>query len=409
MSRNETEITGALEESEIRAQTNSLIDKAKALAPMLLEASDEATKLRRLPDASWKALLDAGIPRGLQPLRWGGGEANPADFFEAISEVARADGSHGWVTGIIGVHPWQLALFPLETQQEVWGTDGSVMHSSSYAPTGKVRKANGGYRLGGRWSFSSGCDHCQWVNLGGIAGGIEVEGVQVPDTRSFMVPRRDYRIDDNWRVAGLSGTGSKDIVIDDAFVPEHRSQSHWDYAMGLELPGWKVNTAPLYRLPFAIVFNYALTASVLGASRGFLEEWIKQNQTRKGGLGGVISEDPHCQSLLSEANYAIEGGFLIMRHDFEELMSAARAHQPVSLRRRAAMRYNACRSAQLAARAVDRLFEVSSGKAIFLEHPLQRRYQDIKAMLGHAYLGVDAPARMHGAFAFGHPVMNPFL
>jgi len=98
-----------------------------------------------------------------------------------------------------------------------------------------------------------------------------------------------------------------------------------------------------------------------------------------------------------------------MRHDFDELMRAVVEHRPVSFRERAGMRYNACRSAQLAARAVDRLFEASSGKAIFFDHPLQRRYQDIKAMLGHSYLNVDAPARMHGALAFGQRIMNPFL
>jgi len=408
MDRNET-AGGASRTAGNGSTSKSIIEKAIALAPLIRDASDEATRLRRLPDASWKALLEAGIPRGLQPSRWGGGECNPADFFEAVAEVARADGSHGWVTGIIGVHPWQLALFPLETQQEVWGADGSVMHSSSYAPTGKAQKVTGGYRLSGRWSFSTGCDHCQWVNLGGIAGAVEIEGAQVPDSRSFMLPRRDYKIDDNWHVAGLSGTGSKDIVVDDAFVPEHHSQSHWDYAMGRDLPGWIANPSPLYRLPFAIVFNNALTASVLGASRGFLDLWIDASRTRKAGLGGLIAEDPDCQSLLSQCTYAIEGGFLAMRHDFEELMEAARADRPVSFQRRAAMRYNACRSAQLAARAIDRLFEASSGKAIFFDHPLQRRYQDIKAMLGHSYLNVAVPARMHGALAFGQRVMNPFL
>ena len=388
----------------------SLIETARELAPQLREASDEAKRLRRLPDATWKALLDGGILRGLQPLRWGGGETpNPADFFDAVAEVSRADGSHGWVSGIIGVHPWQLALFPKETQQEVWGEDSSVMHSSSYAPTGKARKVSGGYRLSGRWSFSTGCDHCQWVNLGGIAGGVEIDGVEVPDTRSFMVPRRDYRIDDNWQVAGLCGTGSKDIVIEDALVPEHRSQSHWDYAMNRDLPGWEVNPAPLYRLPFALVFNYALVAAVLGAARGFLDLWIDISRTRKGGLGGTIGEDPYCQSLLSESTYAIDNGFIRMRHDFDELVEAASAHRPVSIPRRSMMRYSACRSAQLAAHAVDRLFEASSGKAIFLDHPLQRRYQDLKAMMGHAYLGVDAPARMSGALAFGQRVMNPFV
>ena len=388
---------------------SSLIEKAISLAPELRERSDEASRLRRLPDATWKALLDSGLLRGLQPSRWGGAEAHPADYFAAVSEVARADGSAGWVNGVIGVHPWQLALFPRELQQEVWSEDPATMHSSSYAPTGKAEKVSGGYRLSGRWSFSTGCDHCRWVNLGAIAGGREIDGAQAPDLRSFMLPRSDYRIDDNWHVAGLSGTGSKDIVVDNAFVPEYRSQSHWDYTLGRELPGWALNPAPLYRLPFAVVFNYALTASVLGAARGFLDEWTVITRTRKGGLGGVMSEDPYIQKLLSEAGYAIETGFLVMRRDLEELMDAARARTNLPLVRRAAIRYDACRSAQLAARAVDDLFESSSGKAIFLDHPLQRRYQDIKAMLGHAYLNADQPARLHGALALGQRVATAML
>src|SRR5271163_4357549 len=304
MDRNET-AGDASRKVESDSMGKSIIEKAIALAPLIRASADEATQLRRLPDATWNSLLAAGIQRGLQPERWGGGECNPADFYEAVSEVARADGSHGWVTGIIGVHPWQLALFPLETQQEVWEDDGAVMHSSSYAPTGKARKVSGGYRLSGRWSFSTGCDHCQWVNLGGIAGGIEIEGAEVPDSRSFMLPRRDYKIDDNWRVAGLSGTGSKDIVVDDAFVPEHRSQSHWDYVFGRQLPGWEFNPGPLYRLPFGPVFFRALTAVVVGAAQGFLDVWLEVSRTRFS-FGSKVNEDPVMQKLAADASYILK-------------------------------------------------------------------------------------------------------
>lgn len=389
--------------------TAPLIEAAIGLAPELRERSGEGARLRRMPDATWNAILNAGLLRGLQPSRWGGGETDPADYFAAISEVARADGAAGWVTGIVGVHPWQLALFPAETQDEVWGENPAVMHSSSYAPTGKTEKVKGGYRLSGRWSFSTGCDHCQWVNLGAISGGVEVEGAQVPDFRSFMLPRRDYTIDDNWHVAGLCGTGSKDIVVDGVFVPEHRTQSHWDYVLGKELPGWDLNRAPLYRLPFAAVFNYALAASVLGAARGFLDLWTSISRTRKGGLGDQVAQDPYIQKLLSEVRYVIEAGFLMMRHDLDGLMEAARAGKPIAFEQRAAARYNACRSAQLAARGVDRLFESSSGRAIFLDHPLQRRYQDLKAMLGHTYLNVDAPAKLLGSLALGQKIMTAMI
>ena len=120
---------------------------------------------------------------------------------------------------MIGVHPWQLALFPDQAQQEMWGEDPTTLHSSSYNPTGKAEKVAGGYRLSGRWSFSSGCDHCRGVNLGAIAGAREIGGATLPDFRSFLLLPGQYRIEDNWHVAGLKGTGSKDIVVDDAFVP----------------------------------------------------------------------------------------------------------------------------------------------------------------------------------------------
>ena len=127
------------------------------------------------------------------------------------------------------MHPWQIALYSREAQEEVWGNDPTAMNSSSYAPTGRAERVPCGFRLNGRWSFSSGCDHCTWVNLGAISGTVETDGQELPDFRSFLLPRKDYQIDDNWRVAGLAGTGSKDIIVDGAFVPEHRSQSHWDY------------------------------------------------------------------------------------------------------------------------------------------------------------------------------------
>jgi 3-hydroxy-9,10-secoandrosta-1,3,5(10)-triene-9,17-dione monooxygenase len=389
--------------------TMSLAEKARRLAPTLRARAEETAQLRRLPDNTWQDLVDTGLVRGLQPARWGGVEANLRDFYEGVVEVARADGSTGWVLGIAGVHPWQTALFPARTQEEMWGKDPTVINSSSYAPTGKAVRAPDGYRLSGRWSFSTGCDHCSWVNLGAIVETVTIEGKEVPDFHSFLLPRTDYRIDDNWHVVGLAGTGSKDIVVEDAFVPEHRSQSHWDYVFDRPLPGWEVNKAPLYRLPFGPVFNTTLTAAVIGAAAGFLDMWIEISRTRKTGLGVSLAQDPFAQKLLAEARYAIDGAMLRLYTDAEAMMASVRAGEPIPLKRRAELRYHACRSAQLCARMVDELFEASSGRAIFLDHPLQRRYQDVKAMLGHTYLNPDQPARLYGAMELGLPILDAFL
>lgn len=125
----------------------TLIERAKALAPVLRGRASETNRLRRMPDTTWKDLLGSGIIRGLQPARWGGGEVHPREFYSAVIEVAHAEGCAGWVAGIVGVHPWQTALYAEQTQQEVWGEDATVMNSSSYAPTGKAERVAGGYRF----------------------------------------------------------------------------------------------------------------------------------------------------------------------------------------------------------------------------------------------------------------------
>ncbi|MGH7906985.1 MAG: acyl-CoA dehydrogenase family protein [Candidatus Binataceae bacterium] len=391
------------------AARQNLVEAAKRIGPSLRARSDEINQLRRLPDGVWRDLVETGLLRALQPSRWGGVEAGLDEFYAAVAEVARAEGSTGWALGIVGVHPWQTALYPRQLQEEIWGDDPTIFNSSSYAPTGKAEKAPGGWRLDGRWSFSTGCDHCQWVNLGAIPGMTTVEGLEVPDFRSFILPRKDYRIDDNWFVSGLAGSGSKDIVVDNAFVPEYRSQSHWDYTRGVPLPGWEINPSPLYKLPWAVVFNLALAAATLGAAQGFLEEWINASRTRIGGLGLKVSEDPYTYKLLAEASYTIDSGLLTLIRDAGAMMETVRAGEAIPYKRRAAIRYNACRAAQLAARAVDDLYESSSGRIIFFGHPLHRRYQDVKAMLGHAYLNVDNPARMYGAMELGNRVVEFFL
>src|SRR5215472_15635647 len=192
------------------------------LLPMLRQRAQETEDNRDVPADSVKALTETGFFRLLQPASYGGLEADPIAFYTAVRLIASACGSTGWVASVLGVHPWQLALFPERAQEEVWGADPGTRMSSSYAPTGRAHTADGGYRLDGRWSFSSGCDHANWVLLGGIV--LDEDGKPV-DFRTFLLPAADYTIDDVWDTVGLRGTGSNDIVVDDVFVPEHRSLS----------------------------------------------------------------------------------------------------------------------------------------------------------------------------------------
>ncbi len=379
-----------------------LLEAGRRLGPELAGSAAEDDALRRLSDRTWKGLLEGGILRSLQPARFGGLEVTLLEFVDAVMEISRHSPSAGWVAGVIGVHPWQLALFDERAQQEMWGDDPTAMHSSSYNPTGKAEKVAGGYKVHGRWSFSSGCDHCAAVNLGAIAGTIEIGGNAVPDFRSFLLHRDQYRIDDNWNVAGLRGTGSKDIVVEDAFVPDYRTQSHLAYGTGQPLPGQKLNDGPLYRLPWSVVFNTALAASVLGSARGFIELWTEQAGSRVLSLGGGrVAEDALMQKRLAEATWDLDVAVTRVRADAEELWQMAEAREPASMQLRARKRWNLNRGCEVVGRAITELFHAASGRSIFLDQPLQRRFQDVHAGLGHAFLGPDPLARAVGGELLG--------
>jgi 3-hydroxy-9,10-secoandrosta-1,3,5(10)-triene-9,17-dione monooxygenase len=379
----------------------SLVEEAKRLAPLLAANAAEDDQLRRLSDSTWKLLLDGGFLRSLQPARFGGGEVSLVEFVDATIEISRASPSAGWVAGVIGVHPWQLGLFNEKAQQEMWRDDPAAMHSSSYNPTGKAEKVAGGYKLSGRWSFSTGCDHCRGVMLGAICGTREIAGNRVRDFRSFLLMRDQYRIEDNWHVAGLRGTGSKDIVVEETFVPEYRTQSHLDYAMNASLPGQELNQGPLFRLPWSVVFNMAVAASALGSARGFVDAWIRETRDRKLNSGGRAADDSLIQQRLAEAIWYLDASVTRVRADAIEVWQMAEAHEAASMQQRAQVRWNMNRGCDLAGQAVTDLFRAASGRSIFLDHPLQRRFQDVQAALAHAYLLPDPLARAVGGRILG--------
>jgi len=254
----------------------TVVAGVRDLLPVLRERAQETEDARVVPADSVKTLEETGFFRLLQPARFGGLEAEPVTFLSAVRLIASACGSTGWVASVLGVHAWQLALFPPPAQQEVWGDDPAARMSSSYAPTGRAEAVAGGHRLTGRWSFSSGCDHAGWVLLGAIV--TDAEG-KPADFRTFLLPAADYEIDDVWDTVGLRGTGSNDIVVDGAFVPEHRSLSFTDVSR-CACPGHEINKAPLYRLPYGSLFSYAITMPIIGMATGAYDAHVAYQRDR---------------------------------------------------------------------------------------------------------------------------------
>jgi 3-hydroxy-9,10-secoandrosta-1,3,5(10)-triene-9,17-dione monooxygenase len=383
------------------------VARARELAPGLAKRGAEADSLRRLPDATIREFREAGFFRMLQPSRWGGHEVEPRTFFDTQITVATACPSSAWVLGVVGVHAWQLALFDQRAQEDVWGSDSDVLISSSYAPTGKVQRVDGGYRISGRWSFSSGCDHCQWVFLGGF---VPPEGdSKAPDMRTFLVPRSDYVIDDNWHVAGLKATGSKDIVIESAFVPEHRTHRLID-GYKRTSPGNAINPSPLYRLPFGQIFVRSVSTSAIGAAQGALDAYRDVTSKRIAASdASKVADDPTAQVVCAEASATIDEVKLVLYRNFEEMMGLVRAGSDIAIDRRVRFRYDSANAVVKCVEAVDKLFSASGGRAIFLNSPLLRYFLDVHAARAHYANNPDKPGRNFGGVTLGLKNADFFL
>ncbi len=174
--------------------TYEVLSRVEAMADDLFAEGVEADRLGRLADESAKKMKEAGLIRMLQPKEHGGLEVHPREFAETVMRTASLNPSAGWVHGIVGVHPWQLAFADPKVQQEVWGEDQDTWLASPYMPGGMCVPVDGGYRLSGRWSFSSGTDHCDWAFLGAWLADDEGRMVMPPTGLHVIIPRTDYEI-----------------------------------------------------------------------------------------------------------------------------------------------------------------------------------------------------------------------
>jgi 3-hydroxy-9,10-secoandrosta-1,3,5(10)-triene-9,17-dione monooxygenase len=383
-----------------------VLDAVRELLPGLRERAQETEDLRRVPDENMKALQDTGFFRLLQPARFGGVEASPVDFYRGVRLIASACGSTGWVSSVLGVHPWQLGLYDDRAQQEVWGVESSTLISSSYAPMGRAKPTEGGFTFSGRWSFSSGCDHAQWIFLGGLVLG---EDGSPTDFRTFLLPRSDYEIVDVWDTIGLRGTGSNDIVVQDVFVPEYRTLSFMDTGRCYG-PGQEQNTAPLYKLPFAMVFSNSISVPVIGMATGAYESYVDWTRERvRASTGGKAKDDSFNQLRIAEAASSIDAAVLSIERNIDEALALATAGEKIPMPVRVRARRDQVNATGAAIHAIDRLFESAGGRALKAGTPIQRFWRDAHAGRVHAINDPEKAQVMFGQFELGLKVQDAWL
>ncbi|MGV0700562.1 hydroxylase [Mycolicibacter sinensis] len=357
-----------------------VVERVEQIAGQLTATAQESERLGTLSPQSVALIRQAGVMRMLQPSDFGGYAAHPRDYAEAVMAVAKACGSTGWVCGVVGVHPWQMALMDRRLQTEVWGRDPETWIASPYAAQGVATPVDGGYQLNGRWSFSSGTDHCDWIVLGARVG-----ETLLPRVLHVVLPRSDYTVvDDSWDVIGLSGTGSKDIVVDAAFVPHYRTIDFGHVASQMSPAERAGRTETLYRLPFWAMFSLGVTAAVIGIAEGALAAHLGYQRDQVAVTGARINDDPAALCVISEAAAEIAASRVQLLDAISRLFDVAQAGEVISCDERSLVPRNQLRCAQRAVAAVDAIFAGSGGNAACKSNPLQRFWRDAHVGLGHA-------------------------
>ncbi|WP_367276094.1 acyl-CoA dehydrogenase family protein [uncultured Sphingorhabdus sp.] len=380
------------ERSGVAPTADELIACAKAMIPTLKQRARQCTSERNVPKESIAEMKAAGFFRILQPKRWGGYEMHPNVFFEVQKALAEGCMSTGWMYGVLGCHPYELALFHDEAQAEVWGEDSSMLVASTYQPVGQVKTVEGGFRLSGHWGFSTGSVHCGWVLLGALVWPNDVPGSGPPDMRTFLLPRSDYTIgEDAWHVFGLQGTGSHDIIVDDVFVPEYRTHRAVDGFL-CQNPGQAANDGPLYTLPWAQVFTRSVSTAAFGGAQAAINAGMAIMQDRVSTNTGKASKaDPILHAALARAISEKSEMETTLRLTFDELMGYAERGEPIPMQKRAFFTYQSSNVVRRLADLVDDIVKLLGGRAIYMTREIIQPWFDLHA--GRAHVAIDPANR----------------
>jgi len=391
---------GALRSSVVEPDVSDLLARARGIAVVARERAQQTETDRRVGDDMIERMRQADLFRVMQPRAYGGFEYGFEVFAQIVAAIASGCGSTGWVYALLASHQWLIACFSQAAQDEVW-QDPTALAAGTYAPVARAVAVDGGYRLSGVGSFCSGCDNAQWQLLGGMIP--QPNGTTTPGF--FLLRSGDCIIEDNWHTMGLAGTGSKNIVARDAFVPAHRTLAFSELA-DATAPGMRANSNPLYRQSFLAVLPITIVSPVLGMAEGALADFLAMASVRttRGAVAGGnrrMAELTTVQLRVAETSALIDAARLLMFRDLAEAFETAARGDAISMDVRLRNRRDQAFCVRLLVAAIDALFLAAGGQGLFLEQPLQRVWRDAHAAASHISLNWDSTGSMYGQFMLG--------
>ena len=378
-----------------------LVARARNLGPGLAARRVDTAAARRISAETIAELVDAQLLRASMPARFGGFELPFGAHIEVAIELGKYCDATSWVAGILSSHNWWLGKFLPEAQHDLWDDNPDVLTAAAFAHTrAEARRVDGGFRVSGEWVFCSGVDNCHWscfmAPLPREAGD--------PEMSMVLLPKQDFAVKDVWHSPGMSGTGSNNVVLDDVFIPAHRTASIQKMDNRIS-PGAELNDSATYRLPTLGVFAYSVAAPIIGIAQGALASYVEQMSGRARILSDEkISAMAATQLRISEASAEIDSSHLLLRADIDMVRAAANADRDLTPKELARIKRNCAYLSRLCRQASARLVEAQGARGLKLENPVYMAHNDIIAGTSHIALAWDVNAAPYGRVLFG---LNP--
>jgi 3-hydroxy-9,10-secoandrosta-1,3,5(10)-triene-9,17-dione monooxygenase len=385
-------------------QEQELIDRIKALVPLLEQHAEQAERDRKPVDAVMKAIEDTGAYRYFVPKAYGGYEFSLEGFMDLGMALGEGCLSTAWVVTFCMEHNWLLGLYDKEAQDDIFGRQPYIIAPGALAPKGQAVPVEGGYRVTGRWEWGTGVMHADWVMVGALTPS---EDPQRPELCMFLIPRDLAEVVDTWHMAGMVGTGSNDIEVKDVFVPGHLKVNLMDLRAG-ESPGARLHDSPTYRMPMLPVLGLTAAAPAVGCARKAVSLFRERLQgrtvygtTTRQGERGVAQVR---MGLVEAAIRETEIQLVALAREVSEWGASGESCPELE---RAALRVRIGRVVRSARDIVRDVVEASGAHAHFLNNPLQRALRDVHTLSCHTVFDLDISAENYGRLLLGYPASSP--
>lgn len=374
----------------------SAVPIREELVPLLSDVATRSADFehqRHISDDVIVRFKQVGVYRALVPKMYGGDECSPAAFCELVEQIATADGSAGWVASF-GMSPFYLGALPPDTLKELYRDGPDVVFAGGIFPMQKAQQADGGYRVSGRWSFASGSMGASVLGVGILPDGEQA----LP--RMAVLPRENVHIDPVWDPVGLAGTGSHDLVVNDAFVPHE-----WTFIRGgaLNLEG------PLYRYPVLSLATQVLSVVALGVARAALNEIYAIAHRQQSVTGAPrLADRPQAQMQIAHCEAELRSARAWFYDAIDDVWQRLLAGDDASCEQINALRLSSTHVTRVSAEVARQALALNGMGGVTMTSPLQRYVRDTMVITQHAFMG-DLSYLNAGTVFFGGKPLPGYL